>query len=88
VALDPVEQQGRAFGPPSRDLRDAADLVVGIRPGNVPQRSQPLNCRDEVAQVSIGHVISPVDNVLVSPTVIDGLSKIKSGQAAKSGQGT
>jgi len=88
MALDPVEQQRWAFGLPSRDLRDAADLVVGIRPADMPQRSQPLNRRDEVAQVSIGHVISPVDNVLVCPTVIDGLSKIKSGQAAKSGQGT
>ncbi len=45
VALDPVEQQRRAFGQPGRDLGDAADLVVRVRPGDAPQRAELLNRR-------------------------------------------
>src|SRR5262249_36388590 len=79
VALDAIEQKGRALRHPGSNLGDPAKLKVRIGAGDVAQRAEFLDLDNEVAQVSVGHVRPRwiFDNGLVCTTVIDRLSTIK-----------
>src|SRR3954453_21169243 len=55
-SFDVVEQQGRAFGRSRRHFGDAAKLEPRVGAFDAAQCAEPLNGRDELAQVAIGHV--------------------------------
>src|SRR5262249_47150983 len=58
-ASEPLEQQGRAFGPSGRHLGDAADLELRVRAIDAPQDAQRIHRADELAQIAIAHVAVP-----------------------------
>ena len=56
MSLDAIEEQCRTIGHASRDLGDAADLMVRIGALDAPQRLECVDLGDEFAKIFVRHV--------------------------------